>query len=151
MELSMSLPLDGNFLRRQCPHCQREFKWHNGPTDDRPEQEQDPPDYHCPYCGQTSGPDDWWTVEQRDHAQVIVAVEAEALIENEFRSMARKFRNGPVKMEVKSGDSHLPPASLIEPSDMFQVASPCHPWEPIRAFFIICNLLPDRIHGRRPR
>ncbi len=58
----LSLDSDG-FLRRECPHCLQEFKWHNGPTEDRPEGEEDPPVYHCPRCGASAAPDQWWTPE----------------------------------------------------------------------------------------
>ena len=50
MEIRASLPLDADFLRRQCPECGRQFKWHVGPTEDTPEEFVDPPVYHCPYC-----------------------------------------------------------------------------------------------------
>ena len=37
MSLSIELPLDSGFLRRECPNCQLEFKWHHGPTETTPE------------------------------------------------------------------------------------------------------------------
>ena len=40
---SVPLPLDSDgFLRRECPHCVQQFKWHHGPTADRPDGEIDP-------------------------------------------------------------------------------------------------------------
>lgn len=39
VQLSMSLPLDGDgFLRRECPTCEREFKWVPSPD---PEADED--------------------------------------------------------------------------------------------------------------
>lgn len=60
VQLSMSLPLDGDgFLRRECPTCEREFKWL--PSPDQLEEgngesraaatDAEPPEaYYCPYC-----------------------------------------------------------------------------------------------------
>lgn len=70
---SISLPADGTFLRRECPSCNRQFKWHHGPTDDRPEEEIDPSVYFCPYCGESALPDHWWTQEQAEYARQVSA------------------------------------------------------------------------------
>jgi hypothetical protein len=55
MDIPITLPLDSDgFLRRECPKCEREFKWHEGPTEDRPQDWNDPPVYWCPLCGSRS-------------------------------------------------------------------------------------------------
>ncbi len=54
--LSMSLPLDGDgFLRRECPTCEREFKWlpspQHGEGDAAAASDEPAPErYFCPYC-----------------------------------------------------------------------------------------------------
>ena len=61
----MQLPVDDDgFLRRECPDCLQEFKWHQGPTGDRPEGEADLVVCYCPRCGASAAPDQWWTQEQ---------------------------------------------------------------------------------------
>lgn len=132
MQIGMSVPLDGGFLRRRCPNCNREFKWHSGPTEDRPIDATDPPFYYCPYCGNPAGHDDWWTEAQLAYAQQLLAGEGARQVNDELRRMARRHRGGFVTMTVRPGPEPEPPAPLVEPSDMVAVASPCHPWEPIK-------------------
>jgi hypothetical protein len=36
VDLSVSMPLDEGFLRRECRGCSRQFKWFHGSTDERP-------------------------------------------------------------------------------------------------------------------
>lgn len=132
MEISVSLPLDDGFLRRQCSNCGRQFKWHHGPTDDRPSDFADPPMYYCPYCGEPAGVDDWLTDEQVEYVQAMAAGPAMREISEEFERMARRHSSGLVKMSVKSTGEPELPDPLVEPSDMVAVASPCHPWEPVK-------------------
>lgn len=128
---SIQIPLDDDgFMRRQCPHCLRKFKWHHGSTADRPEGIADPPYYHCPLCGESAGPDEWWTKEQVTFAEQ--ALEGHAI--REATDMLRETFQG------AKGWTHRPsyddepayPAALHEPNDMIIVASPCHPWEPVK-------------------
>lgn len=132
VKIGMSVPLDGSFLRRECPNCNREFKWHSGPTEDRPDDAIDPPFYYCPYCGNPAGHDAWWTRAQVERAQELATGEGARLVNDELRRMARRHKSGLVKMTVTPGPVPEPPAPLVEPSDMVAVASPCHPWEPIK-------------------
>lgn len=132
MEMSVTLPLDDGFMRRQCPNCNREFKWHHGPTEDRPGDAVDPPIYYCPYCGEPAGPDSWWTAAQLEHAQAMVTGPALREITDELESLAKRHSGGLVKLSVRSDPQPEPPAPLTEPNDMTAVTSPCHPWEPIK-------------------
>lgn len=132
MSISMSLPLDQGFLRRQCPHCGREFKWHSGPTEDRPTDATDPPFYHCPYCGEPAGHDEWWTQAQLAYAERLIEGEGARTMNEELHRLARRYRKGSIKMSVTPVPEPRPPAPLVEPADMIAVASPCHPWEPIK-------------------
>lgn len=128
----MSLPLDQGFLRRQCPHCNREFKWHSGSTEDRPEDASDPPFYHCPYCGEPAGHDDWWTEAQLAHAEQIMEGEGARMMNEEFQRLALRHRKGFITMSVTPAPELPSPMPLVEPSDMIAVVPPCHPWEPIK-------------------
>lgn len=129
---SISLPLDEDgFLRRECPNCQGQFKWHHGPTGNEPEDAVDPPFYYCPLCGAPSGPDTWWTQEQAEYLRAIDLGEAMTGLHEEFKRLERRTRGGMISFKA-SGDQPEPPSSLHEPDDMGIVASPCHPWEPVK-------------------
>ena len=143
---AIQIPLDDDgFMRRQCPNCLREFKWHDGATADRPEGVVDPPSYHCPRCGASAGSDEWWTEEQVAFAER--ALEGHALREA-TDMLTDKFRSAKGWTYKPSyEDEPVYPAALHEPNDMAIVAPPCHPWEPVkvpeeataRMFCLICG------------
>lgn len=132
MEVSFPLDSDG-FIRRECPHCEREFKWHHGPANE--EAEQQPPwgTYHCPLCGEAAGPDSWWTQLQLD----LIGNAQERLINQElgdmFKGLERSMRRNKY-VTFKAGKAAVPDIAdpLVEPDDMTMVTSPCHAWEPIK-------------------
>lgn len=130
----MKLPLDNDgFLRRECPHCVRQFKWHNGPANEEAEQHSSTTAYYCPVCGQPAGPESWWTQEQLDFARGLVAPAAMREVEQELRSAFKGVRSKHVKIDFKGGfDTPDVPAPLTEPDDMVIVASPCHAYEPMK-------------------
>ena len=132
MELRITLPLDNGFLRRECPHCKRQFKWHDGPIDARPSDTPEPPFYHCPYCGDPAPPDAWWTEEQLEHAEQAVAGPALRAVEDELRTATKKASTNFIKLSVQDVAVPPPPDPLVEPGDMTAVESPCHPWEPVK-------------------
>ena len=69
----MSIPADAeNFLRRECPTCEQQFKWHLGPINDDAAAAPPPSKHYCPLCGQPALPDQWWTREQIAYAQARV-------------------------------------------------------------------------------
>jgi hypothetical protein len=128
---SISLPLDDDgFLRRECPQCSQQFKWHNGPTAERPPGEVDPPVYFCPLCGDSATPDQWWTQEQIAFIQEAGMGQAYREISDILESTFRGTRGMTYKRG--SSDEPEPPSTLQEPNDMIIVAPPCHPWEPIK-------------------
>ena len=131
MSYSMTLPLDNGFLRRECPRCERQFKWHHGATDARPEDAVEPDVYWCPYCGETALPDDWWTAEQLEFATASAAGPVMRDIAEDFNRSVRQQPNSFLKVSMKH-DEPEPPSALHEPPDMVTVLSPCHPWEPIK-------------------
>lgn len=141
MNLEISIPLDNGFLRRECPSCERQFKWYTEPTEDRPDQYEDPSDYFCPYCGERASSDAWFTTEQvefaADHARVQMEGEVGRMLERTARDFNRRSgsSSGPlgfsVSMEYERG-RRTPKPTLREPSDMREVKPLCHPWEPIK-------------------
>ena len=65
--LSMAIPVDSDgFLRRECPTCEREFKWL--PTSQGDGGAAAVPDggYFCPYCG-VQAPADAWLPRRRSN------------------------------------------------------------------------------------
>ena len=131
---SIQLPLDSDgFLRRECPHCLGEFKWHHGPVDDQSEEQEQaeiPSVYHCPLCSATANLDSWWTQEQLRFAEESAAGPAMNEIQN---ALARALHNNKhITFEPGRGDGPLPPVALHEPDDMTILAPPCHPAEPIK-------------------
>lgn len=133
MEVSMTLPLDEGFLRRECPNCERQFKWHSGPTEGRPDDVADPPVYWCPYCGVTAPVDEWWTTEQLEHAQSTIAGPVMEMVADELSSALPKQTGGLISITSEiSYEGPETPTAMHEPADMIVVEPPCHPWEPIK-------------------
>jgi len=132
MEVSFPLDSDG-FIRRECPHCEREFKWHHGPANAEAEQQPHADTYYCPFCGEPAGPDSWWTQAQLE----LLANAQERLIDQRlgdmFKALERSTRRNK-HITFKAGRINSPDVAdpLIEPDDMTMVASPCHPWEPTK-------------------
>jgi len=127
----VQLPVDDDgFLRRECPDCLQEFKWHQGPTGDRPEGEADLVVCYCPRCGASAAPDQWWTQEQL--AFIRESVSGHAL--REASDELEKMFQGVKGLTYKRGhlDEPEPPQALHEPNDMVILAAPCHPWEPVK-------------------
>ncbi|MEA5457314.1 hypothetical protein SPF06_21565 [Sinomonas sp. JGH33] len=136
MEIAMELPLDADgFLRRECPNCQREFKWHHGPTADAPEGIVYPPVHWCPLCGRSAALDSWWTQAQIEYQQGVLAASAGDILADAFKAV----RSDHLRLEVNRSAQPAQPDPLVEPDDMVIVAPPCHPWEPVK--------VPDEARG----
>ena len=124
MEIHVSLPLDSDgYIRRQCPRCARTFKWHF--TEDGVEESgsTEVEVYFCPYCGEPSALDQWFTDEQVDYIQTLASNEAIKVVASNLKSSA--------SLKLKVPDA-TPPAPLFELNDMVAVEPPCHPAEPLK-------------------
>ena len=131
--IDVSLPLDvDGFLRRECPNCEQEFKWHHGKTVDAPEDFVYPDVYWCPRCGKSAGHDAWWTPLQLEYVHEASAGAIHDQVTDILKDAVTMPRKSLIKMEVKSGDRPDAPDALVEPDDMNIIASPCHPWEPVK-------------------
>lgn len=134
IQISVSLPLDSDgFLRRECPHCMGQFKWHNGPANEEAEGHAPPPAYYCPRCGQPAGPDSWFTPAQMEYIEGAAAPTIASIIDDELGGLFKGMSSKHVKV-TQTGhlDVPEPPDPLSEPDDMMIVASPCHGYEPVK-------------------
>jgi hypothetical protein len=132
MEISLPLDSDG-FLRRECPHCEREFKWHNGPANEEAERQPPSDVFYCPLCGEPAGPESWWTQVQLE----LIDNATDRFIGQElgdmFKGLERSTRrNKFVKFKADRVDVPDVADPLVEPDDMTMMTSPCHPWAPVK-------------------
>ena len=123
--LKISIPLDGeNFLRRECPHCVREFKIQMSPEDlkdhaekgvesfltDDDNQKNDADEdtkFFCPYCGQEAPAKHWWTQEQLSYMRVYAKnIMAKIVNEQLIKPMNRNFNksSGPISISFKGSE-----------------------------------------------
>lgn len=132
MNISVPIPLDDGFIRRECPNCEREFKWFTEETEDRPEGAVDPEVYFCPYCGVAAPPDQWWTSAQLEYARDAAMAPVSDMVNDELKKIARRSSGSLIKFDVKPGARPPAPLPLAEPADMVIVEPPCHPYEPLK-------------------
>lgn len=117
--MNVPIPADAdNFLRRECPTCEQQFKWHLGPINDDAAAAPPPSEYYCPICGQPAPPDQWWTREQIAYAQARV-----------MPGVLERLANQ-TGLQIDAPPDV--PATMTEPNDMNIVVSPCHSYEPIK-------------------
>jgi hypothetical protein len=126
---SISIPLDSEgFLRRECPTCEREFKWL--PSEDEESATPDPSGYYCPYCG-VQAKRGWLTKPQAEAARAAVMRDVVDPMLDDFADNLGRSSSGTFKVNVNRQRSPQPP-ELSEPDDMRRIDFPCHPSEPLK-------------------
>lgn len=131
--ISLEIPLDKDgFVLRECPACEREFRWHISPDDDG--GEPTPPDgYFCPYCGKRASPDSWFTQAQVDF---LSASAMHQVVGPQLDEILGGFamESPSLKIEVTGSVGAAEPASLEENLDAEtrRVDFSCHPAEPLK-------------------
>jgi hypothetical protein len=146
IRISVDLVLDGDgFLRRECPRCERQFKWfvHGEASGDAEVVEQ----YFCPLCGEPSGTDSWWTPDQIEHAQRSAGPEVERMLQSSLTELFKGVKGLSYKPNSNLSLDIPIPDPADEPSDMTIIEPPCHPHEPVkvpdegasRAFCLVCG------------
>lgn len=131
ISVPMSLPLDSDgFLRRECPTCERQFKWFSHSDGDQDAEYTD--QYFCPLCGAPADVATWWTPDQLSYAEATIAPEIERGIQDALKEAFRGLDG--IRFEPGDGSGVEAPALgvLIELDDMVIVEPPCHPNEPIK-------------------
>jgi hypothetical protein len=134
VSIPMSLPLDTDgFLRRECPTCEREFKWLHSQSDE-PDTPAPDDGYFCPYCGVQAPPHSWWTKAQH---RIATARAYQEVIGPQLAEFQRRIErlNHPggvlrVSTHVEPGEAAEMP-TLVETDDMRRVDFECHD-EPIK-------------------
>lgn len=131
MDMSITLTLDSDgFLRRECPNCRQQFKWHHGPANAEAEQMPDPDLYFCPLCGEPAPDGEWWTADQLDYMERLAAPAILSELQDELARALGTSKLMKVSVATDVGDG--PPAMPVEPDDMWIVTSPCHSYEPVK-------------------
>jgi len=144
MEIPVTLPLDSDgFLRRECPTCEREFKWFSHQVGDTAAEVVD--QYFCPRCGVASGVDSWWTPAQLEYAKGQAGPAIDRLVQDELKAAFKGNKN--IKFETNRNFSlnFDAPPSPAESNDMVIIEPPCHPNEPLKVPEVATGLtlLPD--------
>jgi hypothetical protein len=131
--IEMSLPLDSNgFLRRQCPACDREFKWLHTESDGATEENLESQSYFCPYCGGGAPADEWWT---QDQLAAIEGAVFDEVVEPEVDKLRRQASDigrssgGLLSMDVTVQRDEVP---VLHEGDMTRIDFDCHPEEPVK-------------------
>ncbi|MDA8216340.1 MAG: hypothetical protein M0Z94_01840 [Dehalococcoidales bacterium] len=135
VSIPMSLPLDSDgFLRRECPKCERQFKWLHREAEPSSEIEAPAPEaYFCPYCHEPAPPDAWWTKEQLDYARALAMAEVVGPQLRRFQRSLQSLNRPGGFLRVDVTPSATPrPEALTEPDDMVRVDLPCHLEEPLK-------------------
>lgn len=129
--VSVEVPLDSDgFLRRECPSCERQFKWFA--HDDGSEDVEHVDQYFCPLCGVGADTESWWTPQQLEYAQGAAGPEIDRAVQEAMKDAFKGLKGMSYKEDrnftlgIESTD---PPP---EPDDMVIVEPPCHPNEPIK-------------------
>jgi hypothetical protein len=132
---SMTVQLDGDgFLRRECPTCEREFKWFSSAVG-----EGEPPaagGHYCPYCAVQAPPGSWSTKAQIDQAKAVLTSEVvQPEIEKLRGALDRVGRSsdGFIAARFTMTRTSDPQSSpLTEADDMRRVDFECHPRQPLK-------------------
>lgn len=131
--ISVGIPLDEDgFVLRECPACEREFRWHISADED--EGLPAPTDgYSCPYCGKQASPDSWFTTAQADFLTATALHEMVGpQLDEMLGGLARD--SGLLRIEVTGsvGDEKPPPLDENFDAKIRRVEFSCHPTEPVK-------------------
>lgn len=145
--IGVRVPLDSDgFLRRECPTCEREFKWLHTPQDGAVGAAISEGGYYCPYCGVQAA--SWFTKAQALLARNVVATDVVGpMIAKLSKDISRNSR-GAIGMSM----NYTPPDKmdpLTEVDDMRRVNFACHEAEPVKVldewskdvYCLICGVI----------
>jgi hypothetical protein len=82
---------------------------------------------------QPSPSDQWYTDEQVDYLQALVANDAIRMVEAELGPTVDRINRSNGVLQIKPEVPHAnPPAPLVDEDDMVGVEPPCHPEKPLK-------------------
>lgn len=117
ISIPVNLPLDSDgFLRRECPTCERQFKWFANDEGDADLEALD--QYFCPLCGIGAGSDSWWTTEQLDFIQGAAAPELDRIVQDGLKDAFKGVKGMSYKSNPNFTLGIETPDPLTEPDDM---------------------------------
>lgn len=129
--IPVSIPLDTDgYLRRECPNCERQFKWFADDDDNLDAEVAD--QFFCPLCGLAAGPDEWWTPEQIEYAQGAAAPELDRMVQDSLEEAFKGVKGISFEADRNFTLGIPTPDALADDDDMIAVEPPCHPNEPIK-------------------
>jgi hypothetical protein len=132
--LEMSIPLDSDgFLRRECPSCERQFKWIHTPEEGNGALVADG-GYFCPYCGVQAEANTWFTQAQVELAQNMVVTRVVGPMLKKFGDDIKGIGQGSRRM-IRADATYNPPDELdplTEVDDMTRIDFECHSAEPVK-------------------
>lgn len=131
IRVTISLPLDSDgFMRRECPSCEREFKWFQ--HDEGDPNAEPATQYFCPLCGVPADLDSWWTPAQLEYARGSAGDALGQAVEDAVAGLFKGVK-GMTYRPNRSFALEVPiPDALIETNDMVIIEPPCHPNEPLK-------------------
>jgi ribosomal protein S27E len=131
IRVPVSLPLDSDgFLRRECPTCEREFKWFSHVEGDLNAEIAE--QYFCPLCGVAAATDSWWTTAQLDYLRGVSGPALDQYVQDSVSRMLGGIRGLKVTPNRSFSLGIETPTALEEFDDMTIVEPPCHPNEPVK-------------------
>lgn len=136
ISIEMNIPLDPDgFLSRECPNCERQFKWKpiSSTSDDTEGGEIE--SYYCPYCYQPAPPNAWWTKEQLEYAQQIAFKQVVEPQLEKLQKQINQLSNSSSLIQAKasiSGFSEPDPELLDAIENLARIDFPCHLEGPIK-------------------
>ena len=132
IELTVRLPLDSDgFLRRECPTCEREFKWLLTTEAEEDAAVPSGAGYFCPYCQIQADSNHWHTRAQVEYAEQAIAPHAERVVAEEVQEGLRGL-SGFKPSRLPSGPVPEPEPMSAEDDDMRRFDFACHPQEPVK-------------------
>lgn len=143
IRIPVSLPLDSDgFLRRECPHCEQEFKWFSHEEGDSDAEIVD--QYFCPLCGVAAGTDSWWTPAQLEYMKGVSGPAIDQYVQDSVVQIFKGMKGMKFKPNRSFSVGIETPEALVEHDDMVIVEPPCHKNEPVK----VPETLSSRVHCR---
>jgi hypothetical protein len=129
-EFSMEIPVDSeHFMRRECPTCEREFKWrHIEEVEDS--EEAGGEIRYCPYCAVPAELAEFFTKAQWELVQAMVMGSVSEQFGESLSGLEQS--SGSVQISVTHDPAPEPEPLPDEPDDMRRVDPSCHPDAPIK-------------------